>query len=81
MERVERSFADLEYESKKHKTRRERFLERMEVLVPWERLLEEIRPYDPKAGRGRAPYELESIQTTEKQHGHRYCCPGTTPKP
>ena len=30
----------------------------MEVLVPWERLLEEIRPYDPKAGRGRAPYEL-----------------------
>ena len=38
MERVERSFADLEDESKKHKTRRERFLERMEVLVPWERL-------------------------------------------
>ena len=61
MERVERSFADLEYESKKHKTRRERFLERMEVLVPWERLLEEIRPYYPKAGRGRAPYELESM--------------------
>ena len=61
MERVERSFADLEYESKKHKTRRERFLERMEELVPWERLLEEIRPYYPKAGRGRAPYELESM--------------------
>ena len=61
MERVERSFADLEYESKKHKTRRERFLERMEVLIRWERLLEETRPYDPKAGRGRAPYELESM--------------------
>ena len=51
----------LEYESKKHKTGRERFLERMEELVRWERLLEEIRPYDPKAGRGRAPYELESM--------------------
>ena len=61
MERVERSFADLEYESKKRKTRRERFLERMEVLVRWERLLEEIRPYYPKAGKGRAPYELESM--------------------
>ena len=40
---------------------RERFLERMEVLVRWECLLEEIRPYYPKAGRGRAPYELESM--------------------
>ena len=61
MERVERSFADLEYESKKHKTRRERFLERMDALIPWERLLEEIRPYYPKAGKGREPYELESM--------------------
>ena len=61
MESVERSFADLEYESKKRKTRRERFLERMDALIPWERLLEEIRPYYPKAGKGRAPYELESM--------------------
>ena len=61
MERVERSFADLEYESKKRKTRRERFLERMEVLIRWERLLEEVRPYYPKAGKGRAPYELECM--------------------
>ena len=45
MERVERSFAELEYESKKKKTRRERFLERMEALIPWSRLLEEIKPY------------------------------------
>ena len=61
MESVERSFADLEYESKKRKTRRERFLERMDALIPWERLLEEIRPYYPKAEKGRAPYELESM--------------------
>ena len=40
MESVERSFADLEYESKKHKTQRERFLERMEVLIRWKRLLD-----------------------------------------
>ena len=33
----------------------------MEVLIRWERLLEQIRPYYPKAGKGRAPYELESM--------------------
>ncbi len=61
MKSMERSFADLKYERKKRKTRRERFLEKMEVLVPWERLLEQIRPYYPKAGKGRVPYELESM--------------------
>lgn len=48
-----RSFAELEYEGKKKKTRRERFLERMEKLIPWGRLVEEIRPYYPRAGKGR----------------------------
>ena len=33
----------------------------MEVLIRWERLLEEVRPYYPKAGKGRVPYELESM--------------------
>ncbi|MCY4173312.1 MAG: IS5 family transposase [Cyanobacteria bacterium MAG CAR3_bin_5] len=61
MEGIERSFADLEYESKKGKTRRERFLERMEVLAPWEKLLEQIRPYYPTAGKGRVPYPLEGM--------------------
>ena len=32
------TFADLEYDGKKRKTRRERFLERMDGLIPWERL-------------------------------------------
>ena len=34
MKEAERSFADLEWENKKHKTRREKLLERMEVLTP-----------------------------------------------
>ncbi len=43
------TFADLDYESKKRKTRREKFLERMDGLIPWEELEEcqgrrEIRP-------------------------------------
>ena len=39
------TFAELEYESKKRKTRREIFLERMDGLNPWERLEERIRPF------------------------------------
>ena len=31
------------------------------MLIRWERLLEQIRPHYPKAGKGRAPYELESM--------------------
>ena len=51
-------FADLEFENKKRKTRREMFLERMDELIPWQRLEARIRPYYPKAGRGRRPYDL-----------------------
>ena len=32
------TFADLEYEGKKGKTRRELFLERVDGLIPWQRL-------------------------------------------
>ncbi len=55
------TFADLEYEGKKRKTRREKFLERMDGLIPWERLEDRIRPFYPKAGRGRRPYELSTM--------------------
>ena len=53
--------AELEYESKKRKTRREIFLERMDALIPWEQMEERIRPFYPKAGRGRRPYELSAM--------------------
>ena len=33
----------------------------MDRLIPWERLVEQIRPYYPKAGKGRVAYPLESI--------------------
>ncbi len=52
------TFADLEYQGKKRKTRRELFLERMDGLIPWQRLEERIRPCYPQAGRGRRPYAL-----------------------
>ena len=52
------TFADLEFTHKKHKTRREKFLERLEALVPWERLEARIEPHYPQAGNGRRPYAL-----------------------
>ena len=52
------TFADLEYEGKKRKTRRELFLERMDGLIPWQNLEERILPFYPKAGKGRRPYPL-----------------------
>ena len=59
MEQV--TFADVEYEGKKRRTRRELFLERMEALILWERLEARIRPLYPKAGRGRQPYPLAAM--------------------
>jgi IS5 family transposase len=55
------SFADAEYAGKRKKTRREVFLEEMELVVPWKPLLKLIEPHYPTAGRGRRPYPLESI--------------------
>ena len=55
------TFAELEFQGKKRKTRRELFLERMDGLIPWQRLEERIRPVYPKAGKGRHPYPLAVI--------------------
>ena len=55
------TFATVEHAQKKRKTRRQRFLERIEALVPWEELEARIAPYDPKAGRGRRPYPLAAM--------------------
>lgn len=52
------SFADLEQARKRHKTRRQVLLEKLEWLVPWERLEAKIEPYYPKAGKRRRPYPL-----------------------
>ena len=54
----QRSFGSVEYEHKKVKTRRQRFLERMDGLVPWAELEQRIAPVYPKPGRGRRPYPL-----------------------
>ncbi len=47
------SFSDAEYAVKRKQTRREKFLQEMEQVVPWARLERIIEPYYPKAGNGR----------------------------
>ena len=39
------TFADLDYQHKRRKTRREKFLEQLDSLVPWERVEQRIRPH------------------------------------
>ena len=55
------SFSDAEYAGKRKKTRREVFLEEMELVVPWRALLKVIEPFYPVAGRGRRPYPLAAM--------------------
>ena len=55
------TFADLEYQGKNRKTRRELFLERMDGLIPWQKLESRVNPFYPKAGRGRHPYRLPAM--------------------
>ena len=58
---TQRTFAELEYAAKRRKTRRERFLERMDGLIPWARLEARIAAHYPKGGVGRQPYPLEAM--------------------
>ena len=56
------SFSQAEYEKKKKRTRRVVFLEKMDNVVPWSRLMEVIEPHYPKSGkRGRPPIGLQRM--------------------
>jgi IS5 family transposase len=55
------TFASLAYDNKKKKTRREKFLEEMDRVIPWQELLQVINEYYPKAGNGRQPIPMERM--------------------
>ncbi len=55
------SFSQAEFADKKKITRREKFLARMEEVIPWARLLAVIAPHYPKGERGRPPIGLERM--------------------
>ncbi len=55
------SFSQAEFATKKKTTRREKFLTRMEALIPWTKLLAVIESFYPKGERGRPPVGLERM--------------------
>lgn len=55
------SFSQAEFATKKKITRREKFLARMEEIIPWTQLLAVIEPFYPKGERGRPPLGLERM--------------------
>ena len=58
----QRSFAEVGGFRRQEKvTRRERFLEEMERVIPWKRLEARIAPAYPVAGNGRRPYPLATM--------------------
>jgi len=55
------SFSQAEFADKKKITRREKFLARMEEIIPWAALLAVLEPFYPKGERGRPPIGLERM--------------------
>jgi len=55
------SFTHAEFAAKKKTTRREKFLSRMEEVIPWAKLLAVIEPHYPKGERGRPPVGRERM--------------------
>ena len=55
------SFSQAEFAGKKKITRREKFLARMESVIPWAKLLAVLEPFYPKGERGRPPIGLERM--------------------
>ena len=55
------TFASIACTHKKVTAKREAFLNEMERVVPWSRLLKLIEPYYPKSGNGRPPMPMETM--------------------
>jgi IS5 family transposase len=50
---MQQGFSDMEYLAKKRQTRRERFLQELDRLTPWEELQAVVVPFYPSGRRGR----------------------------
>ncbi len=62
------TFADSEFSNKRRQTRKEKFLGRMDTLIPWARLEDVIEPHYPKTGNGRRPYPLSTMLRIHCMH-------------
>ena len=57
----QKTFADIEYENRKRKTKREEFLEMMDKIIPWDEWVCIIKPYYPDGKRGRPTRGIETM--------------------
>ena len=57
----QQTFASAAWSRKGKVTRRERFLAEMDVVIPWQRLIELIEQHYPNTGKGRPPHDLERM--------------------
>ena len=57
----QKTFAAIEYESRKRKTKREEFLEMMDKIIPWDKWVCIIKPYYPSSKRGRPTRGIETM--------------------
>lgn len=55
------SFTDFEYNQRKRKTKREKFLNTMDEIIPWNEWCSYIEPYYPSGKRGRPPMGIEKM--------------------
>ena len=61
MKPVQPSFTDVEYDQRRRATKRQEFLQRMDVTIPWEAWLGLIRPVYYNKTRGRRPIPAETM--------------------
>lgn len=57
----QQSFADMEYTNRKRRTKRDKFLEIMEEVIPWDEWTTLVEPYYPNSKRGRPPRGVETM--------------------
>jgi len=57
----QRTLSSVAYDSKRKVTRRERFLQEMDAVIPWAALETLVVPHYPTAGRGRRPLPLATM--------------------
>lgn len=55
------NFTDMEYGNRRRKTKREEFLNKMEVVIPWEKWIKAIELHYPTGVRGRPPQPIEKM--------------------
>ncbi len=60
------SFASLDYQAKKKRTKREKFLAEMNGVIPWSRMLHKARTWQGEARRRGAPTHKKRSETTAK---------------